>query len=666
MPDILPTDDWQTKINAASTGTVFTIKRGGVHTKARNLSPKTNMQFNGDVGPNGELPILDGQFAENKHFISTTASGIQIKNLEIKNYWRTTLQSGIIDFGGGSTSGGNAIIDGLHLHHCIGIGIKVGPDIAIRNCDIHNLYQSIGGGSPDVLIEDNHWYDLNYPDPILQPYYKAMVDRQLGQWDKLGKDGSGMYFVKPGFQAGFKLAHAINPIVRRNEINHINGNGLWLDMNGGTGYDFYENHLYDSPDGGGIHIEITHGPGKVHDNILENVKTNENPTNMWAIQIGESSNVDVYRNTVRNCQGGIGIRASSNRAAEGDVARDNKIRDNTIEHCGTLAGVTSGETQVLTNSSFNNKWTLNRYRSTKSNPFSGNRTWAQWKAIPQDADGTFNATAPPTSRHGSSTIGVSFGVTTVGKKRGKGSGSVSATFSVIGSGGGVSVPTPHGRGNVDVGFEVIALGRKGGVVGVPAGGIASIPVAFGVTALGHKEPTVPPPIGSSSISTKFAITARGHKNAHGKGRIDLALSAAVSGAVVPSGSSSVPVAFAVTGDGRKGAIGSSQVDVGFGVDGVGEFATTRHGTSTIGVKFTVAPFTDADDENSGEEPHGTAHKHGFSSIPTAIAVTALGHGQTSGGSGGPPVPPDPGGVQAPILPEEYRENRRMSSREDFT
>lgn len=686
MPvDIFHTDSWQTKIDANPPGTIFNIKRTGIHTKARNLTAKLNQEFNGEVGPGGEVPIVDGGFDLNKRFIRSTTTGVKVRDLEVRHYFLSNLQDRIIDFAPAtgtepSYGQGNSAIR-IHAHHCIGALLRPGKGGTADDCDLHNAYMALGGGS-FCEIKNSHWHDLNNPDPVLQPHYQKMVDDQLGDYIKLRADSSGMWTVLPGFQAGFKFAKSTGVKVYTNEVGpSINAPGIWFDISN-IDYEIFDNWLHDSPYSGAISIEISYG-GKIYRNLCERLKTDpiaRQGTNRWAIGIHESvgsasKKIEVYENRVLSCGGGIGMRQGTGRFDDlfpdgVTYARVSYLdaHHNDIEFCNTLAGITGGMGAPLTDkATYHNEYDYNRYRSNKAEPFTGDRSFAEWQAIPQDANGSYNATAPPTSRHGSCIINIPFSVTGVGRKRGKGQSSVSVGLTVTGSGAQVTPPVAlHGFSVVPTLMEVTPVGRVG------KKGTSTAPIAFGVTAMGHKEPVPPPPIGTSSVDVSFGVTARGRKRGRGKSTISLEFAPSIEGEILTRGSSQVDVGFAVAGVGKKGAHSprdefgdpiSVEVGVAFGTVAVGQGLsnTARNGSCTIPLLFDV--LSELEDEDDPER-HGTPGKKGLSSVAVAMAVNAVGHGQTSGGSGGPPPPP--GGPGPSLLPEEYKTTQRRTAQEGFS
>lgn len=681
--NIFPNDDWQTKINAASAGETFIVKLG-VHLKARNLSPKDNQKFLGEIGSGGETPIVDLEFQQDARFMATSKTGIVLQDLEIRHFFLTALQRGVVDFNpSGSAVSNNCQCIRLYIHHGVGQGITVGHGGLVDECEVHNCFMAFAGGGNNCEVKNSWWHDLNNPDSVLQPWYQKMVDEQLGKWQKLTTISGGQWIVQVGFTSGFKFATTDGAKIHHNEVGpNVRGGGIWLDIRN-INYDIYENYLHDNPNGG-IHIEVSYG-GKVHHNLVERVKVGDTGPGRFGILISESPGtasipVQVFANTVRNCGGGIGMRQSTNRFNQTLDGTNFKrcmyvqIMSNIIEHCDVLAGATSGSGElILTDkATFHNEYDFNAYRAQPDNGqhFTQNRTWTDWQNIPQDPNGSFNATAPPTERHGSCTIPITFGVNAEGRKRGKGSSSVSVGLVVEAHGAGVLTPAPKGESVVPLAFDVTADGTP-----AKHGAPAPIGVAFVVSALGHKEPVPPPPVGTSTVGVSFAVTARGRKRAKGSATIPITFAVEPEPSAVKHGDSGVAVGFAVTASGHKNAHSSQfdefgdpipiEVGVSFGIFATGNSEPTpndRHGSCTIPLQFTVIP-TDEEGEDP-DPPAGTPGKFGNTSVGVAFAVNASGHGATPGGGGGPPPPP--GGQTAAILPEEYRTEESRMSQEGFS
>jgi hypothetical protein len=116
--------------------------------------------------------------------------------------------------------------------------------------------------------------------------------------------------------------------VSSNEISHNRGNGLWFDV--GT-HDVVasDNHVHHNAKRG-IFFEISDG-AKIFSNIIyENGSAKTNHANGAGIQVGNSSNVEVYNNTLAWNADGIAVVGGDREGTGYDVVHDVHIYDNSI------------------------------------------------------------------------------------------------------------------------------------------------------------------------------------------------------------------------------------------------------------------------------------------------------------------------------------------------
>jgi hypothetical protein len=217
---------------------------------------------------------------------------------------------------------------------------------------------------------------------------------------------------------GAKFEYATNLVVRNNFAHDNNGAGLHTD--GDCANVLYEyNHTKNNLNFG-IEHEISWA-AIIRYNLLENEAAVTAPhlnNTVWArpaIGIFNSSDVQVYGNTITNSANGIGAvlvdRGNSNHAPNTgqpyllknlDV-HDNTFSEITYEAAG-LIRTSDFDTSVYT--SWNNHFTHNTYNladlsglyfvwidSSGKNSYAPH-TWVQWQSFGNDAGGTFQASNP--------------------------------------------------------------------------------------------------------------------------------------------------------------------------------------------------------------------------------------------------------------------------------
>ena len=217
---------------------------------------------------------------------------------------------------------------------------------------------------------------------------------------------------------GAKFEYATNLVIRNNFAHDNNGAGLHTD--GDCANVLYEyNHTKNNLNFG-IEHEISWA-AIIRYNLLENETAVSAPhlnNTIWArpaIGIFNSSNIQVYGNTITNSANGVGAmlvnRGNSNHAPNTgqpyllknlDV-HDNTFSEITYEAAG-LIRTSDFDTSVYT--SWNNHFTNNTYDladlselyfvwmdSSGKNSYAPH-TWVQWQSFGNDVSGTFQASNP--------------------------------------------------------------------------------------------------------------------------------------------------------------------------------------------------------------------------------------------------------------------------------
>ena len=217
---------------------------------------------------------------------------------------------------------------------------------------------------------------------------------------------------------GAKFEYATNLVIRNNFAHDNNGAGLHTD--GDCANVLYEYNHTKNNSNFGIEHEISWA-AIIRYNLLENETAVSAPhlnNTIWArpaIGIFNSSNVQVYGNTITNSANGVGAvlvnRGNSNHAPNTgqpyllknlDV-HDNTFSEITYEAAG-LIRTSDFDTSVYT--SWNNHFTNNTYDladlsglyfvwmdSSGKNSYAPH-SWVQWQSFGNDVGGTFQASNP--------------------------------------------------------------------------------------------------------------------------------------------------------------------------------------------------------------------------------------------------------------------------------
>jgi hypothetical protein len=217
---------------------------------------------------------------------------------------------------------------------------------------------------------------------------------------------------------GAKFEYATNLVVRNNYSHDNNGAGLHTD--GDSANVLYEyNHTKNNLNFG-IEHEIS-WEAIIRYNLLEDETAVSAPhlnNTVWArpaIGIFNSSNVQVYGNTITNCANGIGAvlvnRGNSNHApntGQPYLLKNIDVYDNTFSgityEAAGLVRTSDFDESVYT--SWNNHFTNNTYNLADSSGLyfvwldsSGKNsyaphTWVQWQSFGNDVGGTFHGSNP--------------------------------------------------------------------------------------------------------------------------------------------------------------------------------------------------------------------------------------------------------------------------------
>ncbi len=220
-----------------------------------------------------------------------SASNVTIRNLTIEKYASIAGYGAIQATSASGTGSSGWIVDSNELRFNHGMGLRVSNSMQVTNNKFHdNGQMGLGGSGTNVLVENNEIYKNNYAG-------------YSWNWEA----------------GGDKFTWSTNLTIRGNYSHDNNGPGLWTDIN--NDYVLYENNHTTRNVMAGIDHEISFH-ATIRNNLIENDAFSPVGTgSIWwgsGILIQNSSNVEVYGNTVTNCMDGIGgIQAVRGNAPDG-------------------------------------------------------------------------------------------------------------------------------------------------------------------------------------------------------------------------------------------------------------------------------------------------------------------------------------------------------------
>ncbi|MFB3922523.1 MAG: right-handed parallel beta-helix repeat-containing protein [Terriglobia bacterium] len=243
------------------------------------------------------------------------AGGVTIRNLIIEKYASIAGYGAInaISDAGGPSSGW--IVDGNEIRFNHGMGLRISNAMKVTNNIFHhNGQMGLGGSGSGTLIENNEIYTNNTAG------------------------------YKYGWEAGgTKFTFSTNLTIRGNYSHDNNGPGLWTDIN--NDYVLYENNRTTRNVMAGIIHEISFH-ATIRNNQIENDGFASGGPSIWygsGISISNSSDVEVYGNTVTNSMTGIGgIQTDRGLAPSGTpyTLKNLNVHDNTVtQQTSCAAGI---------------------------------------------------------------------------------------------------------------------------------------------------------------------------------------------------------------------------------------------------------------------------------------------------------------------------------------
>ncbi len=226
---------------------------------------------------------------------SGTASSVTLRNLIIEKYASVAGYGAIQATSTSGAASNGWIVDSNELRFNHGMGLRISNSMKVTNNKFHdNGQMGLGGTGSNVLIENNEIYKNNYAG-------------YSWNWEA----------------GGNKFTWSTNLTIRGNYSHDNNGPGLWTDIN--NDYVLYESNHTTRNVMAGIDHEISFH-ATIRNNLIENDGFSPLGTgSIWwgsGILIQNSSNVEVYGNTVTNCMDAIGgIQADRGNAPDGTPYR---------------------------------------------------------------------------------------------------------------------------------------------------------------------------------------------------------------------------------------------------------------------------------------------------------------------------------------------------------
>ena len=293
------------------------------------------------------------------------ATGVKISHIIVEKY--TTV--GELGAVGGTGLGTNWFINYVESRWNHGTGVQLGSGSSIYNSFIHHNGDTglkVGGIGAKVVANEISWN--NY---------------------------AGFSTI---WEAGAtKFWGTTNLLVQSNYVHDNTGKGLWTDTNNvGT---VYTSNTVVNNTGVGIQHEVSYS-AVIRNNI---VKNNSSICADWLgnaqIRIMNSSNADVYGNTVEAIQGGNGIAVYNQSRGSGTlgpwVSINNNVHNNHITYNDPSLGMTGMQNDVVGLVLAGNKFDYNAYTSKGGGTyhwFWGEKrlSFKQLQALGQETHGTSN------------------------------------------------------------------------------------------------------------------------------------------------------------------------------------------------------------------------------------------------------------------------------------
>jgi parallel beta-helix repeat protein len=361
---IYPGQSIQAAVNGKPAGTKFTIKAGTHHRQT--VVPKDGDKFVGEAGA-----ILDGDKVAYYAFQTLTSAprSVVIQGLIIQNYATANTSQAVIQ-------GDNAIdwtLEANEIRYNTTTGIRAGDGMKLLRNKIHHngLSGIVGYKADNVLVDGNEISYNNTSNAVYTPIQSTV--------------------------AGMKFMIGQNLTVRNNNVHHNQCKGIWTDhMNLNT---LIEANQVTANRDAGIWHEASYN-AIIRNNVSQG---NGAAGSGWlansGIQVSNSPNVEIYGNTVTNNGNGIGVMYASGYPSSGPygalIVQNLYVHDNTVTMSKGRTGLVTNTGDKSIYTSRNNRFVHNTYYlvSSTTTYYMWNeiaRTPAQWRAVPEDATGSFH------------------------------------------------------------------------------------------------------------------------------------------------------------------------------------------------------------------------------------------------------------------------------------
>ena len=302
--------------------------------------------------------MLDGGGISVQAFKSY-ANDVVIEGLVIENYGSAYGKAVI------GSGGDRWVVRDNEIRYNNAIGVTSGDGWKLlRNYVHHNGQIAFWGQGDNMLVEGNEIAFNNY----------------------LKKNDPSVH------AGGTKWANTVNLVVRNNYSHDNHGPGLWTD--GNNDKVVYEGNRTVNNYHAGIKHEISCS-AVIRNNVVEN---NGFGASGWldgaGILVVNSPNVEVYGNTVRNNNDGIGGINANRKTGTDKVCpkelRNFNVHDNTIVMGVGHSGVVGDGSGLYSN--WGNRFDRNTYSLGSNSEYykwDGNLTTSGWKNAGQDPNGTW-------------------------------------------------------------------------------------------------------------------------------------------------------------------------------------------------------------------------------------------------------------------------------------
>lgn len=361
---INPGDNIQSAITANSNGTTFWLKKG-VHPISASLVPKTGNSFVGELGA-----VLDGtgwSSADNDdavfRAVNNGITGVTIKNLVL----RYGPQYGVNAY----LTAADWVVDHNEIHH-----FKNGVSVGIRGIVSNNvIHHNIGILDDPNPANRGGGYTFNSSIGMKFINNEVAYNGQEQKWiyGTLNEPSQDLTITDNYFHRNVK-------------------DGLWIDGDGARS--IVERNLCEYNGRTGITIEIATTITVRNNTVRRSVEE--------GILISASRDSLIVGNTVEDNAGGIALFLDFARLSEsypfwtvdltGNTIRDNRVATSTGQKTALLTFTGTGDQTPYLNNTKNNNYQTNSYFApdTSSTWFTwnGNKTFAQWQALPQDSSGS--------------------------------------------------------------------------------------------------------------------------------------------------------------------------------------------------------------------------------------------------------------------------------------